>query len=53
VRISGNVLVVSLMDEMSHCEVATVLGFILASSNKVESEGRQVKQCCIKYIHKK
>jgi hypothetical protein len=29
--------------------VATVLGLIPASSDKVESEGRQMKQCWIKY----
>ncbi len=28
--------------------VATVLGSILASSDTVESEGRQMKQCCKK-----
>ena len=31
-------------------EVATVLGSILASSDTVEPEGRQIKQCWIQYI---
>jgi hypothetical protein len=31
-------------------EVATVLGSIPASSDTVESEGRQIKQCWITYI---
>ncbi len=34
-------------------EVAAVLGSISASSDTVESEGRQTKQCWIQYIHKK
>ncbi len=33
--------------------VATVLGSIPASSDTVESEGRQMKQCWISYIKKK
>jgi hypothetical protein len=33
--------------------VATVLGSILASSDTVESEGRQMKQCLILYIEEK
>ncbi len=32
--------------------VATVLGSIAASSDTVESEGRQMKQCWIQYIKK-
>ncbi len=37
----------------ANAEVATVLGSIPASSDTVESEGRQMKLCLIKYIHKK
>jgi hypothetical protein len=33
----------------AYAEVATVLGSILASSNIVESEWRQMKQCWKKY----
>jgi hypothetical protein len=33
-------------------EVATFLGLIQASSDTVESEGRQMKQCLIQYIRK-
>ncbi len=33
-------------------KVATVLGMISASSDTVESEGRQMKQCCITFIKK-
>ncbi len=34
-------------------KVATVLGSIPASFDTVESEGRQMKQCWITYLHKK
>ncbi len=34
-------------------EVATVLGSIPASSDSVESEGRQMKKCWLQYIEKK
>jgi len=34
-------------------KVATVLGSIPASSDTLESEGRQMKQCWIKYLYKK
>ncbi len=34
----------------ANAEVATVLGSIPTSSDKVESEGRQMKQCWIQYI---
>jgi len=34
----------------ANAKVATVLGSIPASSGTVESEGRQMKQCCIKYL---
>ncbi len=34
----------------ANAKVATVLGSIAASSDTVESEGRQMKQCWIKYI---
>ncbi len=37
---------------MANTEVATVLGLIPASSDTVESEGRQMKQCWIKYMEK-
>ncbi len=37
----------------ANAEVAPVLCSIPASSDAVESEGRQMKQCCIKYILKK
>ncbi len=37
----------------ANAEVATVLGSIPASSDTVESEGRQMKQCWIKYIKNK
>jgi hypothetical protein len=30
--------------------VATVLGSLPAFTGTVESEGRQMKQCCIKYL---
>jgi hypothetical protein len=36
----------------ANAEVATVLGSIPASSDTVESEGRQMKQCWIQYIEK-
>ncbi len=36
-----------------NAEVATVLGSIPASSDTVESEGRQMKQCWKQYIEKK
>jgi hypothetical protein len=32
----------------AHAEVATVLSSISASSDTVKSEGRQMKQCCVK-----
>jgi hypothetical protein len=35
----------------ANAEVATVLGSIPTSSDTVESEGRQMKQCRTKYIH--
>ncbi len=38
--------------ERSNADVATVMGLIPASSNTVESEGRQVKQGWIKYRKK-
>ncbi len=42
-----------LLDRLTfNAEVATVLGSIPASSGTVESEGRQMKQCWIKYIPK-
>ncbi len=34
----------------ANAEVATVLDSFLASSDTVESEGRQMKQCWIQYI---
>ncbi len=37
----------------ANAEVATVLGSILASSDTVESEGRQMKQCWLWYKEKK
>ncbi len=37
----------------ANAEVATVLGSIPASSDTVESEGRQMKRCWIQYIEKK
>jgi len=37
----------------ANAEVATVLGSIPASSDTVESEGRQIKQCWIQYIKDK
>ncbi len=45
----------SLVVRASGCqaEVPTVLGSIPASSDTVESEGRQMKQCWIQYIEKK
>ncbi len=36
----------------AYVEVATVLGSILASSDTVESEWRQMKQCGIMYFQK-
>ncbi len=36
-----------------NAKVATVLGSILASSDTVESEGRQMKQCRITYIKRR
>ncbi len=36
----------------AYAEAATVLGSIPGSSGPVESEGRQMKQCGIKYIQK-
>jgi len=39
------------VDELTAtAKVATVLGSIPASSDSVESEGRQMKQCWINYI---
>ncbi len=35
-----------------NAEVATVLGSIPASSDTVETEGRQMKQCWIQYLEK-
>ncbi len=37
----------------ANAAVATVLGSIPASSDTMESEGRQIKQCWISYIKKK
>jgi hypothetical protein len=37
----------------ANTEVATVLGSIPASSDTKESEGRQMKQCLIKYRTKR
>ncbi len=37
----------------ANAEVATVPDSILASSDTVESEGRQTKQCWIQYIEEK
>ncbi len=37
----------------ANAEVATVLGSIPASSDTVESEGRQMKQYWIQYIEEK
>jgi hypothetical protein len=37
----------------ANAEVATALGSIPASTDTVESEGRQMKQCWIQYIEKK
>jgi hypothetical protein len=34
-------------------KVATVLGSIPAASDTVESEGRQMKQCRVKYVKEK
>ncbi len=36
--------------QADNAKVATVLASILASSDRVESEGRQMKQCLITYI---
>ncbi len=36
-----------------NAKVATVLGSIPASSDTVEYDGRQIKQCCIMYLDKK
>ncbi len=36
----------------ANAEVATVLGSIPSSSDTVESEGRQMKQCWIRYFKK-
>jgi len=38
---------------IANAVVTTVLGSIPASSDTVESEGRQMKQCRISYIKKK
>jgi hypothetical protein len=37
----------------ANAKVTTVLDSIPASSDTVESEGRQIKQCLIKYIKTK
>ncbi len=36
-----------------NAKVATVLASIPASSDIVESKGRQMKQCCVKYMEKR
>ncbi len=41
-----------IMSLQCNAVVATVLGSITASSDTVESERRQMKQCWIKYIYK-
>ncbi len=37
----------------ANAEVATVLGSLPASPDTVEYEGRQMKQCWIKFLHRK
>ncbi len=41
------------MKNLANAEVATVLGSISASSDTMESEGRQMKQSWIQYIEEK
>jgi hypothetical protein len=47
----------SIVERLEHlavnAKVAPVLGLIPASFDKVESGGRQMKQCCIMYLDKK
>ncbi len=49
---SGWDLAVWLERQTANAEVATVLGSIPASSDTVESEGRQMNQCWIQYVHR-